>query len=72
MNNELLENGYEKCAPGIESDSIDRVIANQSKCPECNTYSMQYTPYTKFDVNRNWISYRAFAVCQNCGYKEEF
>lgn len=49
----------------IDGMSIDRQIAQANPCPECGG-EMVYKAIV------NGKSYRAFAVCDNCGYEFEF
>ena len=72
MKTELIENGYKLCAPNGEAGLIDRKISTESKCPDCGAFSLIYQPYTKFNESGQMTSYRAFAICENCGYEIEF
>ena len=49
----------------IDAQGIDREVAEEEPCPKCGA-RMEYRP--QFAEN----SYRAFAVCVECGESIEF
>ena len=67
--NEILASGelegYWEGAAG-EAAEIDGSVCAESTCGNCKTKGLEYHPYMKKG------SYRAFAVCGNCGNAEEF
>jgi hypothetical protein len=70
---ELIENGeldgYQpgRPTPGIiDGASIDAEVCDKATCSNCGHRGMEYYPYVQPG------SYRAFAVCPNCGEAEEF
>lgn len=65
---DLLNDGYKMGAPGIIGATIDSQVCLESKCSKCGHSGMEYHPYSKPEV----YSYRAFAVCPDCGDWEEF
>jgi hypothetical protein len=65
MQNEGLEPGYPKRGL-IDAASIDGEVCAESSCSECGHAGMLYKPF----VGKN--TYRAFAVCEECGNEEEF
>jgi hypothetical protein len=68
---EMRAEGYRPGMPNwglIDGGSIDAEVCAGSDCSECGHKGMQYRPF----VNREEKSHRAFAVCPECGYEEEF
>lgn len=61
---ELYRLGYRPGPPSIEVGVMDCILADKMKCPECGV-GMHYEPWTKDE------SYRAFAICPNCGHRVE-
>ena len=62
---ELWASGY---APRLPNDTAAAIIdcrIAMTECPNCGQM-MHYQPWTKGE------SYRAFSVCHDCGYTEEF
>lgn len=57
---------YSRGAPSFEAEQADSTTCSGSQCPICSWNGLMYYPYTKPG------SYRAFAVCPECGYTEEF
>jgi len=64
MLDELI--GYEQGAPSFDAAAIDGEVCRKNDCPECGHKGLDYEPWHKKG------SYRAFAVCPDCGYREEF
>jgi DNA-directed RNA polymerase subunit M/transcription elongation factor TFIIS len=58
--------GYTLGAPSVDAAAIDSEVCQESICPKCGNDGMDYEPWHKDG------SYRAFAVCPKCGYREEF
>lgn len=58
--------GYSIGAPSADVAALDRPICTESECSDCGHVGMDYRPIHKGD------SYRAFAVCPECGNTEEF
>jgi len=68
---ELKDEGYRVGVPYwglIDGASIDRNICAESKCDNCGHQGMGYESYIRDEPR----SYRAFAVCPQCGAKNEF
>lgn len=57
--------GYEMGYPG-EAAEIDGPICNEAACDSCGHVGLVYHPY------KTKTSYRAFAVCPECGEAMEF
>lgn len=63
---QLQEEGYEPGAPNADSAALDRGVARESSCIECGHTGLSY---------EGWLrgrSYRAVAICPECGFREEF
>lgn len=55
--------------PGlIDGASIDARVCSESKCDNCGHKGMEYHPFVRDEPR----SYRAFAVCPECGEAFEF
>ena len=61
----LRADGYRYGAPSSEAFSIDAEVAFNTPCHQCGG-RCYYVPYSKPG------SYRAFAICLDCGHEEEF
>ena len=74
--NDLDLSGYENRYPArnpnalVDGASIDREVAEETPCPECGG-KCEYKPFVDKDDYRTQ-SYRAFAVCTECGEAFEF
>ena len=67
MNVDYLElSGYQPKAPSYQAAAIDSQVCAESQCDECGHKGLDYRPFTKPG------SYRAFAVCPECGEAVEF
>ncbi|GAJ15936.1 unnamed protein product [marine sediment metagenome] len=67
----LYAEGYRQGAPPpgfIDAAAIDGSICSESKCDNCGHQGMDYKPF----LRDNPHSYRAFAVCPECGEGFEF
>ncbi len=62
---DLTNDGYRPGAPSAEAEAIDAQVAEDSPCRECDG-PCYYKAFSKPG------SYRAFAICLNCGHEEEF
>ena len=63
----LLDDGYIMMPPlNQEAARIDRGVCAEAKCDKCWHIGLLYRPFTKPG------SYRAFAVCPQCGHATEF
>jgi len=68
---ELYESGYRQGRPYwgmIDGASIDEGACIGLTCENCGHKGMNYKPFIKDETH----SYRAFAVCPNCGASFEF
>lgn len=68
---EFYEQGYHAGFPTwglIDGSSIDIQICAESTCSQCGNKGMECKGFIKPETK----SYRAFAVCPNCGHVEEF
>ena len=52
----------------IDGASIDAQICSEVKCDRCGHQGMEYHPFVRDEPR----SYRAFAVCPECGETFEF
>lgn len=52
----------------IDGGSIDIQVCAESTCEHCGHKGLQVRPF----INRERKSYRAFAVCPECGEADEF
>lgn len=68
----LIENGYKEEVPDISAALIDIEVCDEATCPKCGNIGMHYKPFVKRDESGKIISYRAFSVCPNCNYENEF
>lgn len=65
--------GYEQGTPIpghnalVDGTAIDKEVAEETRCQNCGG-SCEYRPY----VTKDNSSYRAFAVCKQCGEALEF
>jgi len=67
--------GYSLMAPSAEAADLDRSVCERSQCERCGAEGLAYVPFTAwedFTDDHGWTSYRAFAVCLNCGFMAEF
>ena len=68
MIEELKVMNYEEIyKPSTKYMAIDEDIAQEDLCQECQS-KMHWEGWSM----QNFASYRAFAVCNNCNYFEEF
>lgn len=68
---ELYSLGYRQGRPTwgiIDGGSIDAEVCATSKCDNCGHYGMEYKGFVKDETK----SYRAFAICPECGNSYEF
>ena len=68
---DLYEQGYRIGAPVgglVDAASIDGEICTEAACEVCRYKGIEYHPY----IRDNPQSYRAFAVCPQCGASFEF
>ena len=63
---ELIQCGYRPYSPSQEVAEMDAEIAEAQPCSKCGG-PMHYEAYTNESG-----SYIALAVCNDCGYEEEF
>jgi hypothetical protein len=63
---ELID--YEQRAPSEDAQQFDGLIVQNATCPQCKHQGLEFVPYTRAFPK----SYRAFAVCPECGYTFEF
>jgi len=61
----LRREGYKRGAPSFNAAEIDGEVANRATCPKCGG-ACYYNAWHKPG------SYRAFIVCRQCGYRQEF
>jgi len=69
ITNELSD--YERGWPDwglIDGTDIDIDVCRKSTCEHCGHKGLECHPF----INRERKSYRAFAVCPECGEAEEF
>lgn len=52
----------------VDGAAIDARVCAESKCENCGHQGMEYHPFVRDDPH----SYRAFAVCPECGEAFEF
>lgn len=64
---DMLQDGYKCRAPSPEVEDLDRKIIGGGRCTSCKG-ALYYEPFWKADTK----SYRAFAVCTQCGHLREF
>ena len=64
---ELMQCGYRYGPPTHEVGEGDAEVVEGSKCSKCGG-PMHYEGYHNADTG----SYIALAVCNDCGYEEEF
>lgn len=79
LRGQMEEEGY---TPGGEPTGlgagIDALVCADSTCSACGHQGREYHPFMKRlggrsrYTGRDLISYRAFAVCPECGHTEEF
>lgn len=74
LDDEFIENELSDYQPGwptwglIDGASIDIQVCAESTCDNCGHKGLQCKPFIKPEIK----SYRAFAVCPECGEAEEF
>ncbi len=64
----LLEQGYQVTAPSAQTAAIDAEACREWPCEGCGHVGLTYRPFHHPTEH----SYRAFAVCSQCGRVEEF
>ena len=62
---DLTLDGYRPGAPSAEAEAIDSDVVGGMRCRKCGGQCY----YESFSRQG---SYRAFAICLDCGYEEEF
>jgi len=62
---DLTSDGYRPVAPDTEAADIDAQCVKRMHCRKCGG-ACYYQPYSRPG------SYRAFAICLDCGHEEEF
>jgi len=62
---DLTIDGYHPTAPSTDAADIDREWAEKTPCRKCGG-PCRYEPWSQPG------SYRAFAICLDCGHEEEF
>ena len=62
---DLIENGYCNRAPTVEAGIYGGDVIRKTPCRKCDG-QCYYEPWSKPG------SYRAFAICLDCGHEEEF
>ena len=68
---ELYESGYRQGSPRgglVDAASIDSEVCAETECENCGHKGMEYKPFMREEPR----SYRAFAVCPECGSSFEF
>lgn len=74
LTNEFIEqelSDYDRGFPTwgiIDGGSIDIEVCSKSTCDKCKHQGLICNPF----INRDHKSYRAFAVCPECGEAKEF
>lgn len=58
--------GYKTGAPSVEAHVIDEDVCRDGVCSNCGHKGLIYEPWNKRG------SYRCFAICPECEYREEF
>ena len=63
---EMIQQGWKCGARHQETEVLDKMIVDNSRCRRCGTGSLHYEPFHKGG------SYKPFTICVDCGDMREF